>query len=88
MQGLVTLRDKIATLKEQIDKLTEVVGPVRERQLRQPLDPKRTVFVTDPPREFPSVAAMMFFLDLEENRETKAKHAAFNKQATSAPATV
>lgn len=81
MQGLVTLREKIATLADQIKKLIEVVGPQRERQLRQPLDPKRTIFVNDPPREFPSVAAMQFFLELPENAEIAAKHLAFNKQA-------
>ena len=81
MQGLITLRDKVATLGEQVKKLTEVVGPVRERQLRQPLDPKRTIFITDPPREFPSVAALTFFLEMPENTELRAKHEAFTKQA-------
>lgn len=81
-QGLLTLRDKVQTLAEQIKKLTEAVGPVRDRVLRQPLDPSRTVFVMDPPRQFPSVAAMNFFLDMEENREIKAEHERFIKQAS------
>lgn len=77
--GYVRLRDQIDTLKDAIAKFREVVGDRPEQSLRQQLDPARTVFVLDPPREFPSVAAMEFFLD--KNPEVKAKHQAFNAQA-------
>jgi len=76
MQGYVTLRNKIETLKNQISKLRKAIGPDRERSLRKQLDPARTVFVLDPPREFPSVASMNFFLD--QNDEIRAKHEAYS----------
>lgn len=75
MQGLIGLREKVQTLEDQIKKYDVAIGPKRERTLREQLDPKRTVFVLEPPREFPSVAAMNFFLD--QNPEIKAKHEAF-----------
>jgi G:T/U-mismatch repair DNA glycosylase len=79
MQGLGTLKEKIATLENQIKALEEAIGPQRERSIREQLDPKRTIFVMDPPREFPSVAAMNFFL--ETDPEIKAKHEAFTQRA-------
>jgi hypothetical protein len=79
MMGYVALREKIETLKEQVAKFQEAVGDQPDRTARQQLDPKRTVFVTDPPREFPSVASMKFFL--EKNPEIKARHEAFATQA-------
>lgn len=80
-QGLITLREKISTLAEQAKALTVIVGPQRERIAHKPLDPARTIFVMDPPREFPSVASMNFFLDMDENREVKAAHEAYNQKA-------
>lgn len=76
--GYAQLRDSIGVLAEQIKGLEKVVT-TEERSTRQKFDPARTVFVTDPPREFPSVAAMNFFLD--RNPEIKAKHVAFTQQA-------
>jgi len=77
--GLTGLRLKVETLKNQINKLKEIVGPERERVLRPQLDPKRTIFVLNPPREFPSIAAMEFFL--EQNPEIAAKHKSYQEQA-------
>ena len=54
------------------------------QSLRTQLDPARTVFAMDPPREFPSVAAMDFFL--KQNDEIRAKHLAWQAQAISTPA--
>jgi len=71
--GLTNLREKVETLQALVKKLEESVGP--DRSARPKLDPARTLFITDPPREFPSVAAMEFFL--ERNPEVAAKHAAF-----------
>lgn len=76
--GYATLRDKVDTIKRLIEKLESTVGP--DRQVRPRLDPARTIFVTDPPREFPSVAAMEFFLEQPQNREVAAQHAAFVAQ--------
>lgn len=76
--GYEELGRKIQVLKEAAAKFREVVGDQPERTQRQQLDPKRTVFVIDPPREFPSVAAMEFFLD--QNADIRAKHLAFAAQ--------
>jgi hypothetical protein len=43
--------------------------------VRQTLDPKRTCFVINPPRQFPSETALFMFLS--EHPEIKAKHDAF-----------
>lgn len=75
--GLAAIRDQVRTLEAQIDKLRSLVGPER-RVARPKLDPARTVYVLDPPREFPSVAAMEFFLEL--NPEVAARHQAFQAQ--------
>ena len=77
--GYTALREKVETLKKQAAAFEAVVGAQPERTQRQQLDPKRTVFILDPPREFPSVASMEFFL--EGNPEIKAKHTAFHAQA-------
>ncbi len=72
IHGFVTLREKIETLEEQIKLLEVRVKP--EESAHKQVDPTRTVLVTDPPRQFPSVAAMEFFLDM--NPEIKALHQA------------
>jgi len=77
--GYVELRRKISVLEQAVSRFVSVVGDNPEQSLRMQLDPKRTVFVLDPPREFPSVAAMEFFL--EQNPEIQAKHTAFLAQA-------
>lgn len=79
--GLITIREKVQVLEKQISKFREAVGPGEERNVRPQLDPARTILVTEPPREFPSVAAMKFFLD--QNPEIKVKHEAFTKQLES-----
>jgi len=75
--GLVQVRTEIKILESQIDKYRTIVGPER-RTARPKMDPARTVFALDPPREFPSVAAMEFFLEL--NPEVRARHDAFKVQ--------
>lgn len=77
--GLAEVRQQVKILDEQLKKLRAVVGPDR-RSVKPRLDPTRTVFVTDPPREFPSVSAMEFFLEM--NPETKARHEAFKAGAS------
>lgn len=84
--GYATLRDKIEVLGEAIGKFQEVVDANPLTGQRRQLDPARTVYVMDPPREFPSVAAMEFFLKLPENVEIRAKHQAFALQRAGAPA--
>jgi len=81
--GYNELNRKIGILKEAVREFEKVVGTNPEQSLRRQLDPKRTVFVLDPPREFPSVAAMDFFL--RENPEIQANHQAFGQQAVGSP---
>ena len=77
--GYNELNRKIGILKDAVKEFEKAVGSSPEQSLRRQLDPKRTVFVLDPPREFPSVAAMEFFL--RENPAIKANHVAYNQQA-------
>lgn len=68
--GMDQIKTEIETLKGHITKLQTIVdeaGPNRRAQL----DPARTVFALQPPREFPSVASREFFL--EQNQEIAAK---------------
>ena len=81
--GYNELNRKITILKDAVKEFEKVVGKNPEQSLRRQLDPKRTVFVLDPPREFPSVAAMEFYLN--QNPEVKANHVAFSQQAAGEP---
>lgn len=76
--GFVRLRNEIETLQKGIKILQKAVGNEPEQMRRAQYDPARTLFFTDPPKEFPSVAAMNFFLD--ENPDIKAKHEAFKER--------
>lgn len=78
-QGLETLNNKVITLNDQIKKLDSILGSQKKRNMHQQLDPARTVFVVEPPREFPSVAAMNFFLD--QNPEIQVRHEGFSQRA-------
>ncbi len=81
--GYKELGRKVDVLKDAVKEFRAVVGDNPEVSLRAQLDPARTVFVLDPPREFPSVAAMDFYL--KQHDEIKAKHLAFSQQAVGAP---
>jgi len=87
--GMHRLRDEVVLLKQQAEKLRKIVAeePV-DSSTEANYDPKRTVFVMDPPTEFPSVAQMEFFLDLPENAQIKERHAAFAQANTAEPAAV
>ena len=74
--GYAELDNKVKVLDKAIARFAAEVGDSTEQSIRAQLDPKRTVFVLDPPREFPSVAAMEFFL--AHNPEINAKHEALN----------
>ena len=76
--GLVRLRGEVDVLAKAVESFTKVVASNDAASTRAQFDPKRTVFVTDPPREFPSVAAMDFFLD--QNPSVATKHKAFKMQ--------
>lgn len=76
--GYTELARKVEVLAKQIKKFGKVVKESPEASQRSQLDPRRTIFILNPPRQFPSVAAMEFYL--EENPEVKAKHEALNAQ--------
>lgn len=81
--GYKTVGEKIEVLKTQIKEYEKIAGPT-SRNVRPKLDPKRTIFVISPPREFPSVAAMEFFL--RENAEIAMQHKTFvARQEAAAP---
>jgi len=72
--GVNMLKEKCATIKRFIGKYETVVQKDTSRR-RNVLDPERSVFVTNPPREFPSKVAREFFLG--ENPEIAAKEEEF-----------
>ncbi len=62
--GYGRMQDDVDLLERRVKKLQIVVSADKTRgAVRQNLDPKRTVFVTNPPRQFASVTAMEMFLD-------------------------
>jgi len=80
--GYKELDRKVQILSAAVKEFEKAIGDTPEKSTRTQMDPKRTVFVMDPPREFPSVAAMEFFL--RENDDVRAKHQAFSQQAVGA----
>jgi hypothetical protein len=82
LAGYGRIIGELEMLKNRIDVLQEVVdadgsgGAITSR-----LDPKRTCFITKPPKEFPSETALKIFLS--ENPDIKKQHEAFVKEASS-----
>lgn len=73
--GYGRMQDDVDKLKARIDTLGKVVNEDEAKgAVRQTLDPKRTCFVINPPRQFPSETALHMFLN--ENPEIKAEHEA------------
>lgn len=71
--GLENLMTEVAKLKEYESAYVEEVGPQVSFKTQAPkYDPDRTCFVTDPPREFPTKAALRIFLN--NNPEIRVKH--------------
>jgi hypothetical protein len=85
LSGQTELRNKINELQEQITAYAATIDSETERSVRHKLDPMRTIFVMDPPTEFPSVAAMNFFLDLPRNAELQNRHIAYQKAQKALP---
>lgn len=81
--GYERLHNEVLQLEEAIKAFQKAVGTGPEKSTRPQYDPNRTVMVTEPPREFPSVAAMNFFLD--QNPEIKAKHEALKVTSSTTP---
>jgi len=72
--GVTALRTQCDSISRFIEKYDAVVKKDTSRR-RNVLDPERTVFVTNPPREFPSKVAREFFLT--EHPEIEVKEAEF-----------
>lgn len=72
--GVNRLKEKCEAIKKFITKYEAVVQKETAKR-RHVLNPETTVFVTNPPREFPSKVAREFFLD--QNPDLAAKEAEF-----------
>lgn len=68
-----TLSQRAQVLKDLL-RGSDTAGKVKERTL----DPKRTCFITKPPREFPSETALKLFL-MEQSKEFQEQHAEYTK---------
>jgi len=72
------MKGKIEGLKKLEKRYAEIVEEQSAQVMERPFDPTKTLFVTPGPQEFPSIAALEFFLD--ENPEIKARHVVFMKE--------
>lgn len=73
--GYGRMSKDVEKLERRISHLQTVVNADESKgAVRQTLDPKRTVFVINPPRQFPSETALAMFLD--EHPDIKAQHEA------------
>ena len=85
--GYGRMQSDVDKLKSRIKTLSSVVNEDESKgAVRQTLDPKRTCFVINPPRQFPSVTALTMFLN--ENPEIKAEHEALTAPAITVDPTV
>jgi len=85
--GYGNMERNVQRLEARIKILEKTVNAdANKGSVRQTLDPTRTCFVINPPRQFPSKTALLMFL--EENPEIKAKHEAFTNPATTPTTTV
>jgi hypothetical protein len=79
--GYGTMQNVVDKLKARIVVLRTVVNEDEHKgAVRQNLDPERTCFVINPPRQFPSKTALTLFL--LENPDIAVKHEQFVKAAT------
>jgi len=79
--GYGRMQKDVERLEGRIKLLEDVVNADENRgAVRQNLDPTRTCFVTNPPRQFASKTALQIYL--AENPEIKAKHEAMTATAT------
>ena len=73
--GYTRMQKDVKTLEARIKVLNTVVNAdERKGAVQQTLDPERTCFVINPPRQFPSKTALAMYLN--ENPDIKAKHEA------------
>jgi len=81
--GLERLKEDMVKLQARINIYEKVIEVEEFHEERAPvMDPKRTIYVLDPPREFPTILAMEIFL--AENPDIAHQHAddlAFKEKA-------
>ena len=78
--GYGRMQDDVDKLNARIKTLSSVVNEDEAKgAVRQTLDPKRTCFVINPPRQFPSETALTMFLN--EHPDVKAEHDALTLPA-------
>lgn len=83
--GITGLERQVDILEKRVNAFKKALGPDFDSAITATaprLDPERTCFVMDPPREFASVTALNIFL--EENPEIRQQHESFmNAQESS-----
>lgn len=80
MMGILGLKKQVDLLEKRERAYLKSVGEDFDQLMTQKstkLDPERTCFVLDPPKEFPSITALNIFL--EENPEIQLQHEQFTK---------
>lgn len=75
--GYGRISDQIEVLEKRIEMLRNEVKEADPEHVQPKLDPKRTCFVLEPPRQFASPTALKMFL--AENPEIKEEHDKFMK---------
>lgn len=78
--GYGKLEKECEVLERRLSALREILAESGPRgKVKETLDPKRTCFITQPPREFPSETALKLFL-MEQDPEFVARHEEYQKQ--------
>jgi hypothetical protein len=78
--GYLTFEEDVNSVKRRLEALRKIVnskGTVGK--VKETLDPKKTCFITTPPREFPSETALELFL-LDQDPDFVAQHKAMQSQ--------
>jgi hypothetical protein len=72
------IEDQVIKLKKREEILRKTVSAEKSPSVKEDLDPKKTCFVTDPPRQFASETALKMFLS-EQDAEFVKKHEALQR---------
>ena len=83
--GVHKLKEQIDSLIKLIAKYEKVVTGNADTKKRHQLDPDRTIFALNPPKEFDSIIARQFFL--EENKDVKKREDEIRARMDEASAT-
>ncbi len=79
MSGYGKMREECETLRKRVSHLRKILDKTGTKgKVKENLDPKRTCFVLNPPKQFPSETAMELFL-MDQSPEFRKKHEEFQK---------